>query len=87
MIHPNDPLAKGLFSKEPHVRLLTKALVDGAQWYTVSCLRETSVWIRTEYSEQETKLWFHNIDDNWRINFNVFDVNEQFYAIVMLRWL
>ena len=86
MIHPNDPLAAGLFEKGPNIQVLSTTLVDGEPWYTISCLREASVWIRDRYRDQENKLWFENIDDNWRINFNVFDVNEQFYAIIMLKW-
>lgn len=86
MIHPNDPLAVNMFEKGPNIQVLSKSLVDGEQWYTVSCLRETSVWIRTEHGEQENKMWFHNIDDRWRINFNVFDVHEKFYTMLLLKW-
>ncbi len=87
MIHPNDPLAMGLFEKEPNIRVLDTSLVDGEYWYTVSCLRETSIWIRTEHGGQENKLWFQNIDEKWHINFNVFDVHEKFYSMLILRWV
>ena len=75
-----------VFEKGPNIQVLSKSLVDGEPWYTISCLREASIWIRNTHSDQENKLWFENIDDNWRVNFDVFDVNEQFYALVMLRW-
>jgi hypothetical protein len=87
MIHPNDPLAKDLFEKEPNILMLAKSSVDGEQWYTISCLRDVSMWIHNEHSEQENKLWFENTDSRWRRNFNVFDVHEKFYSILALRWL
>lgn len=86
MIHPDDLLAMNLVGTAPKILILTKRSVDGEQWYTISCLRETSIWIRTEHSEQENKLWFYNIDAKWRINFNIFDVHEKFYSILALRW-
>ena len=72
--------------KEPNIRVLNKSMVDGEPWYTVSCLRPVSIWIRTEQSDQEHMLWFENIDDKWGVNFNVFDVHEKFYAILLLKW-
>ena len=86
MIHPNDPLAVNMFEKEPNIRVLNKSMVDGEQWYTISCLRPVSMWIRTEQGEQENKLWFENIDDRWQVNFNAFDVHEKFYAMMLLKW-
>jgi hypothetical protein len=70
---------------EPNVKILAKSTVDGEQWYTVSCLRDTSKWLRETYREQEDKLWFQNIDSQWHINFNVFDVHETIYTMLALR--
>lgn len=72
--------------KEPNIRVLDTSLVDGEYWYTVGCLRETSIWIHNEHSGQENKLWFQTIDEKWHINFNVFDVHEKFYTMLILRW-
>lgn len=80
------PVMTTILEKEPNIQVLNKSLVDGEPWYTVSCLRETSIWIRNEHSSQENKLWFQNIDEKWHINFNVFDVHEKFYAMLLLRW-
>lgn len=71
---------------EPNFKVLDDAIVDGEQWYTVSCLRETSMWIRREFAQHEDKLWFQNIDERWHINFNVFDVHERLYMLLALRW-
>lgn len=71
---------------EPNFKILHKCTVDGEQWYTVSCLRGTSKWLRETYREQEDRLWFQNIDSQWHINFNVFDVHEKIYTMLALRW-
>lgn len=71
---------------DPPIKVLNKAIVDGEQWYTISCLRDTSIWIRENYADQEDKTWFQNIDDKWQINFNVFDVHEKLYTLLVLRW-
>jgi hypothetical protein len=71
---------------DPPIKVLNKAIVDGEQWYTISCLRDTSIWIRENYADQEDKTWFQNIDEKWQINFNVFDVHEKLYTLLVLRW-
>lgn len=71
---------------DPPIKVLDKAMVDGEQWYTISCLRDTSIWIRKNYSAYEDKTWFQNIDEKWNINFNVFDVHEKLYTILVLKW-
>ena len=73
-------------ASQPPIRVLDKAMVDGEQWYTISCLRATSIWIRENYAAQEDKTWFQNIDEKWNINFNVFDVHEELYTLLVLRW-
>jgi hypothetical protein len=71
---------------EPHFKILSKSLVDGEQWYTVNCLRETGMWLRETYRDSEDKLWFQNIDSKWRVNFNIFDIHEKIYTTLALRW-
>jgi hypothetical protein len=71
---------------QPPIKVLDTATVDGVQWYTISCLRDTSIWIRENYEDQENKTWFQNIDEKWHINFNVFDVHEELYTLLVLRW-
>lgn len=71
----------------PSVQVLDQAIVDGRQWYTISCLRDTSTWIRETFAEDEDTKWYQNIDAKWRINFNVFDVDEELFSLIALRWI
>ncbi len=66
--------------------VLTKAVVDGDQWYTVRCSKETSVWFRATYPQHENKMWFENIDQQWQLNKNVYDMHEKLYTILAMRW-
>ena len=73
--------------KLPNFEILTKSMVDGGQWYTIRCRKETSIWLRSAFKDQEDRQWFQNIDQRWNINFNVFDVNETIYTMLALKWL
>lgn len=66
--------------------ILTKAIVDGDQWYTVRCTKEASVWFRSTYPQHEDKLWFENIDQQWQLNNNVYDMHEKMYILLAMRW-
>lgn len=69
----------------PAIRILDSATVDGETWYTVQCKPSyVSGWIQ----EQDTKLWsrHEHIDRKWYIHFNVFDVHEKLYTMLMLKW-
>jgi len=67
-------------------KVRTKAIVNNESWYTISCKKEVSIWLRTSFCEQEDKQWFQNIDEKWHINYNVFDVHEKIYILLALRW-
>lgn len=66
--------------------ILTKAIVDGDQWYTVRCSKEASMWIRKTYPQHENKMWFENIDQRWQLNRNVYDMHEKLYTLLALAW-
>ena len=69
----------------PAVRILDQAQIDGETWYTVQCKPSlVSGWLQ----EQDTKLWSRHghIDRKWYIHFNVFDVHEKLYTMMMLKW-
>jgi hypothetical protein len=68
------------------IKVLSEGVVDGVQWYTVSCLHDASIWIRTTYAEDEGVLWFDNIDEHWVVHYNVLDVHEQVLTAATLRW-
>jgi hypothetical protein len=66
-------------------REITSAQVDGEMWYTIQCVPEVSNWIRT-HEEHEGTQWDQLIDNNWNVFFNKFDVHEEFYMLLKLRW-
>lgn len=74
----NDP--------KPSYKVLTTAIVDNAQWYTIHCTKDISIWFRETFSELEDKQWFENIDDNWQLDRNRFDMHEELYTMLQLRW-
>ena len=69
----------------PAIRILDQALVDGQTWYTVQCKPSyISSWVQ----EQDPALWHRreHIDKNWYMHFNVFDMHEKLYTMLMLKW-
>ena len=68
------------------VMILESAMVDGTKWHTVSCTRQASIWFRQQFAELEDIDWHQNIDQNWMVNFNVFDMSEELYTLLALRW-
>lgn len=66
----------------PKFQITDQAEVDGATWYTITCVREVSTWIRTQPEE----LQYAHIDKNWTIYHNKFDLHESLYSILALRW-
>lgn len=72
--------------QQPNFVVLNQAKVDGRLWYSVSCRRETSTWLRETFKDQENQQWFQNIDQRWYINHNVFDINEKIYTMLALKW-
>lgn len=70
--------------QQPLVKIIDQATVDGAIWYTVTCRKEVSMWIRENGVENES--WFEHIDGSWHIHKNMFDVSEEFYMMVVLKF-
>lgn len=70
----------------PRIQILDRADVDGAIWYTVQCKPGTvSDWVQ----EQDPDLWQRtdgSIDRRWYVHFNVFDMHEKLYTMLMLKW-
>lgn len=69
----------------PAIRILDSAIVDGETWYTVQCKPSlVSGWVQ----EQDINLWKHHVDvdQRWYIHFNVFDMHEKLYTMLMLKW-
>jgi hypothetical protein len=74
----------GLFVSNKYVEKISQALVDGKPFYTIKCSDEIAIWVRTQ--PDEDKEWFQHIDSNWTMHFNLFDVSEEFYIMLKLRW-
>ena len=64
--------------------VLDQATVDGATWYTVSCRKDVSMWVREHGIEN--KEWFDHIDSKWMLHKNVFDMHEELYTYLKLSW-
>ena len=68
----------------PPFEVLSTADVDGAPWYTISCRKEVSIWIRENGAEDQE--WYSHIDSRWMTHRNVFDVSQEMFAMTKLRW-
>lgn len=68
----------------PPFEVLTTADVDGVPWYTISCRKEVSIWIRE--NGVEDKEWYSHIDSKWMTHRNMFDVSQEMFAMTKLRW-
>ena len=68
----------------PNYKIISQAQVDGKPWYTISCHKEVSKWIRENGIENDS--WFEHIDSQWNFYKNVFDVSEEFYMIIVLKF-
>lgn len=69
----------------PAIRILDQATVDGETWYTVQCKPSlVSGWVQ----EQDPALWHRHedVDKRWYVHFNVFDMHEKLYTMLMLKW-
>jgi len=68
----------------PAIRILDSALVDGETWYTVQCKPSlASGWIQ----QQDPNMWHRHINEHfWSNYFNVFDMHEKLYTMLMLKW-
>jgi len=67
----------------PYTKIST-ATVDGAPWYTIKCNSKVSEFIRTQSGQD--KRWHEHIDSNWYVHKNMFDINEELYIQVGLKF-
>ena len=57
-----------------------KAEVDGDTWYTVSCTKDISEWLRTQPKE----LRYEALAHGWVLS--QFDIHEKLYTLLALKW-
>ena len=65
----------------PNITLLDSAEVDGKTWHTVKLNMLTTSWVR----EQDPKLWSEVSTPHSRGQ-NYFDVSEELYTLLNLKW-
>lgn len=70
--------------QQPKCKILSQAQVDGKPWYTISCQKDVSMWVRENGVENTD--WYEHIDANWNVFRNVFDISEEFYMMVLLKF-
>ena len=75
-------LCESMITPHRKFQITDQAQVDGATWYTITCVREVSEWIR----KQPEELQYSHIDKNWTIYHNKFDMHENLYSILALKW-
>jgi hypothetical protein len=66
-------------------KTISKNLVDGEPWYTIACSRAVSAWIKRTFPPREGRQWFHHT--GLLTNYNIVDVDERIYTMLVLRWL
>ena len=62
-------------------KVIDSADVDGEPWRTVRCSKEISTWIRTQDGS-----WQEHIDQSWNIYANTFDISEELYMMLVLKF-
>lgn len=72
--------------RQPPVRVISTAEVDGAQWYTVTCNKNASMWFHETYRDSENQMWHEHIDPNWVMTRNCFDMQESLYIMLRMKF-
>ncbi len=67
---------------EPY-KIVSTAKVDDMLWHTVKCNKDACTWIR---SQEEKGQWFEHIDANWYIHSSMFDISEELYMMLVLKF-
>ena len=75
-----------IMSNKPAVEIIDRAMVDGEQWYTVSCSKQASIWFRETYRDAESKMWHDHIDDKWHLHTNRFDMHEKLFTLLAMKY-
>jgi hypothetical protein len=69
---------------KPICKIVTSSMVDGCKWLTIFCSKPIADWVRNQ--ENCNKEWYEHIDHNWNVDRSKFDVSEEFYLMLKLRW-
>jgi hypothetical protein len=70
---------------EPPFKKIGQAEVDGEPWYTVKCTQEVGKFIRGQSGKGAR--WQETIDTNWYVYADTFDVCEDIYLQLGLKYV
>jgi hypothetical protein len=60
------------------------AMVDDHQWYTIKCNKDIAAWIREQPCKNSE--WYQHIGHNWTWYAEMFDVPEELYMMLILKF-
>lgn len=66
---------------QPTIQILDKVLVDNEVWYSVRLNMPAAEWAR----QQDQTMWYEHYPTNWQSS-GLFDVKEQLYTMLALKW-
>ncbi len=67
-----------------YCKIIDKSKVDTKQFYTIQCSRAIADWVRQQPGEDTQ--WYQHIDHNWIMDRTKFDIDEDLYLMLKLRW-
>lgn len=80
------PHVMSMIGTKENFTVVDTTTVDAATWYTVSCSKPASMWIRETYKDREDDLWYEHVSRSWVVHSNQFDIHEKLYTMLSLRW-
>ena len=63
-----------------------QAQVDGATWYTITCTKDVSAWLRDQPRELQYLHQDLSWDPGWAIFADKVDIHEKLYTMLALKW-
>lgn len=67
---------------EPYM-IVSTAKVDDMLWHTVKCNKPACEWIRAQEPKGQ---WYEHIDTNWYVHGSMFDISEELYMMLVLKF-
>jgi hypothetical protein len=68
----------------PKYKVSSQAMVDDKPWYTVHCSKDVADWVRQQPGKD--KEWYQHISDKWTIFYDAFDIPEELYLMLVLKF-
>jgi hypothetical protein len=70
--------------QQPKCEIIDSTEVDACTWYTISCHKSVSMWIRENGVENES--WHEHIDSKGYVHRNMLDISAELYMMVTLKF-